>query len=111
MLTNLIDNGIKYTPAGGQVLVTGEKGNDIAVIRVRYSGPGFTTEEAEKIFNRFHRTSQARQHNNRGSGLGLSIARSIALAHQGEIKVESIPGTGSTFSVSIPCLNSSEFDS
>lgn len=111
MLTNLIDNGIKYTPYGGQVSVSVEKGEDVAVIRVKDSGPGFSADEAEKIFDRFHRTSQARQQNNKGSGLGLSIARSIALAHQGEIKVESIPGSGSAFVVSIPCLRSSEFDS
>ena len=110
MLTNLIDNGIKYTPSGGQVSVYVERGEDVAVIRIRDSGPGFNAKEAEKIFDRFHRTSRARQQNDKGSGLGLSIARSIALAHQGEIKVESIPGRGSTFSVSIPCLESSEFE-
>ncbi|MGA7277442.1 MAG: ATP-binding protein [Desulfocapsaceae bacterium] len=111
MLMNLIDNGVKYTPAGGQVIVSVEKGDDVAIIRVKDSGPGFTAEEAEKIFERFHRTPQARQQNSKGSGLGLSIARSIALAHQGDIRVESTPGIGSTFSVFIPCLKSSEFDS
>lgn len=111
MLINLIDNGIKYTPPGGQVSVSVERGDHQAVIHVRDSGPGFSPDEAEKIFDRFHRTSQARQQNSKGSGLGLSIARSIALAHGGDITAESFPGGGSRFSVSIPCLTSSEYDS
>jgi heavy metal sensor kinase len=108
MLTNLIDNGIKYTPSGGHVSVCVEQKNKGAAIRVKDSGPGFTDEEAEQIFERFHRTPQARQQNSSGSGLGLSIARSIALAHGGDISVESVPGVGSTFSVSIPRLKSGE---
>lgn len=108
MLMNLIDNGIKYTPAGGQVNVSVEKVDGEAVIRVQDSGPGFGAEEADKIFDRFHRAPQARQQHSKGSGLGLSITRSIALAHQGEIKVESVLGSGSTFSVFIPCLESTE---
>lgn len=110
MLMNLIDNGIKYTPPDGQVSVSVERGGHQAVIHVRDSGPGFSPDEAEKIFDRFHRTSQARQQNSKGSGLGLSIARSIALAHRGDITAKSIPGGGSKFSVSIPCLTSSEYD-
>ncbi len=106
MLSNLIDNGIKYSPAGGQVTVSVEKGNDHAVIMVKDSGPGFSAEEAEKIFDRFHRAPQARQQHSKGSGLGLSIARSIVLAHRGDIKAESVAGNGSTFTVLIPCLES-----
>ena len=111
MLTNLIDNGIKYTPSGGHVSVAVENGDQVALIRVKDSGLGFSREEAEKVFERFHRTSQARQQNSRGSGLGLSIARSIALAHHGNIVVESEPGVGSTFVVSIPCLQSNQLAS
>ncbi|MEJ2135072.1 MAG: ATP-binding protein [Desulfofustis sp.] len=111
MLMNLIDNGIKYTPAGGQVSVSVEKIAEQAVIRVQDSGPGFGAEEADKIFDRFHRAPQARQQHSKGSGLGLSIARSIALAHHGEIWAESEPGVGSTFSVAIPSLKPSEFRS
>ena len=111
MLTNLIDNAIKYTPAGGQVNVSVEQGGESAVIRVQDTGPGFTDEQAEKIFDRFHRAPQARQQHNKGSGLGLSIARSIALAHRGEIRVKSSLGVGSTFTVSIPSLPSGEFGS
>ncbi len=109
MLMNLIDNGIKYTPAGGQVLLSLEKRDDVALIRVKDSGPGLNAEEVNTIFDRFYRTSQARRQNNRGSGLGLSIARSIALAHHGDIIVKSAPGAGSTFTVSIPCLPADEY--
>ena len=109
MLMNLIDNGIKYTPDGGQVGVSVEQSKNAAVVRVKDTGPGFSPEEAEKIFDRFHRAPQARQQHSQGSGLGLSIARSIALAHGGDITVESHPGAGSTFSVQIPCLDSEEF--
>jgi heavy metal sensor kinase len=109
MLMNLLDNGIKYSPAGGRVSVSVEQLEKSAVIRVEDSGTGFSPGEAEKIFDRFHRAPQARQQNNRGSGLGLSIARSIALAHGGDIKAESVPGSGSTFTVTLPCLPPSEF--
>jgi heavy metal sensor kinase len=111
MLMNLIDNGIKYSAAGGQVSLSVAKSDTYAVIRVKDSGPGFSAGEAEKIFDRFHRAPQARQQHSRGSGLGLSIARSIALAHRGDIKAESVPGSGSTFTVSLPCLVASEFES
>jgi heavy metal sensor kinase len=104
MLMNLIDNGIKYSSAGGMVAVSVEKDSDHAVIRVKDSGPGFSAEEAEKIFDRFHRAPQARQQHSKGSGLGLSIARSIALAHGGKIKAERVAGSTSTFTVSLPCL-------
>ena len=105
---NLIDNGIKYSSATGTVEVSVEQGSDHALIRVKDSGPGFTKEEAEKIFDRFHRAPQARQQHSKGSGLGLSIARSIALAHGGDIEAESVSGSGSTFTVLIPCLDSNE---
>jgi heavy metal sensor kinase len=109
MLMNLIDNGIKYSSTGGEVTVSVEKGSDHAVIRVQDSGPGFSAAEAEKIFDRFHRAPQARQQHSKGSGLGLSIARSIALAHGGNIKAESVPGSGSSFTVSLPRLAAHEF--
>jgi signal transduction histidine kinase len=76
---------------------------------VQDSGPGFSAAEAEKIFDRFHRAPQARQQHSKGSGLGLSIARSITLAHGGNIKAESVPGSGSSFTVSLPCLAAHEF--
>ena len=111
MLTNLIDNGIKYTPSGGQVRVAVEQDGEAAVLRVQDTGPGFSPEQTAKIFDRFHRTPQARQQHSRGSGLGLSIARSIALAHGGEITAESEVGVGSTFTVNLPALQSSEYSS
>ena len=111
MVMNLIDNGIKYSSAGGKVAVSVEKDSNHAVIRVKDSGPGFSAEEAEKIFDRFHRAPQARQQHSKGSGLGLSIARSIALAHGGDISAESVPGSSSTFTVSLPCLVSNEVES
>jgi len=109
MLMNLLDNGIKYSPAGGRVSVSVEKVEKSAVLRVDDSGAGFSPGEVEKIFDRFHRAPQARQRDSRGSGLGLSIARSIALAHGGDIKAESEPGSGTTFTVTLPCLTSPEF--
>lgn len=111
MLTNLIDNGIKYTPSAGQVRVSVEQDGKTALLRVEDTGPGFSPEQAVKIFDRFHRAPEARQQHNSGSGLGLSIARSIALAHGGEIWAKSEIGAGSTFTVRLPSLQSSEFSS
>jgi len=108
MITNLIDNGIKYTPAGGHVTVSVDKEDGRALIRVQDSGAGVPTEDVREIFNRFYRTAQARRQNSRGSGLGLSIVRSIALAHHGNITVENAADGGSIFFVSIPCIASGE---
>jgi signal transduction histidine kinase len=102
LLLNLVDNGIKYTPAGGRVTLTLQRDGEWAVLRVADTGIGLTREELEQIFQRFYRAPAAVDQGKEGSGLGLCIARSIAEAHGGHIQVESSPQQGSTFTVFLP---------
>jgi heavy metal sensor kinase len=95
----LIDNAIKYTPAGGSVDVKLARAGSFAVVTVQDTGIGIAEEEQQRIFERFYRSDKARQRDSGGTGLGLSIARWIADVHQARIEVESKPGRGSAFSV------------
>ncbi|TWT25832.1 cell wall metabolism sensor histidine kinase WalK [Planomicrobium sp. CPCC 101110] len=102
----LMDNAIKYTPAGGQVEMALDKHSnkklDEFVLSVSDTGIGILPEDQLKIFERFYRTDKVRSRKEGGFGLGLSIAKMIAAAHEGEIKVESEGGKGSIFSAKIP---------
>lgn len=98
----LLDNAFKYTPAGGRVdlVISVEAGN--LVVRVRDTGSGIDPGDLEHIFDRFYRADATRSDG--GTGLGLAIARWIVEQHQGEIKVASRVGEGSTFTVILPLL-------
>jgi two-component system, OmpR family, sensor histidine kinase BaeS len=98
---NLVSNAIKYTPSGGSVKVsTGvEKGS--FWLKVVDTGAGVRADEREKIFLPFYRGDTGRRIK-QGMGLGLTIARELVTAHGGQINVESTPGKGSTFTVTIP---------
>lgn len=102
LLFNLVDNAIKYTRPGGVVRLSVRSANGTAVVDVSDSGPGIAAEDLEKIFLPFQRVPMTAPGTERGAGLGLSIARSIATAHGGRIQVRSVPGKGSTFSAYIP---------
>ena len=102
LLVNLIDNAIKYTPAGGKVTLSLRCDGKWARVGISDTGMGLSADEQEQIFNRFYRAAEARSQRGGGAGLGLSIAQSIAVAHGGRIEVESTPGQGSTFTVSLP---------
>jgi heavy metal sensor kinase len=102
LLLNLVDNGIKYTPAGGRVTLSLHEDGAWAVLRVSDTGIGLTPGEQERIFQRFYRAPEAVSRGDGGSGLGLCIARSIAEAHGGRIEVDSAPNRGSTFTVFLP---------
>lgn len=102
LVFNLGENAIKYTPPGGSVLLVLNKNKDKAVLEVSDTGPGIAPEEQERIFDRFYRGDRARSRG--GTGLGLALARSIALIHHGCIAVESTPGKGSTFRVILPLV-------
>jgi heavy metal sensor kinase len=103
LLLNLLDNGIKYTPAGGRVSLTLAREGGWAVLRVSDTGIGLSEADQERIFQRFYRAPAAVSQGEEGSGLGLCIARSIAEAHDGCIEVDSTPGKGTTLTVSLPC--------
>ena len=104
MILNLLDNAIKYTPAGGNVSVTCGSVPDGYELSVTDSGPGIPAEMQSRVFERFFRADRARSRTGAdgGAGLGLSIARWIAEAHLGRIELVRSDATGSKFTVRIP---------
>jgi two-component system phosphate regulon sensor histidine kinase PhoR len=99
VITNLVHNAIKFTPAGGDVNVTGKaKGNEV-IIGVHDTGVGIPIEDLPRIFERFYKADRARSGG--GTGLGLSIAKHIIQAHGGRIWAESVEGRGSSFYVAL----------
>lgn len=104
VVMNLLDNAIRYTNAGGCVTVSVSKLANKATLAVRDTGIGIQPEHLPLIFNRFYRVDSARTHNSgSNSGLGLSIVDWIVRVHHGSIDVESQPGQGTTFTVTLPC--------
>lgn len=102
VLFNLLDNAIKYTPAGGTVAFSLESDGKWASLTISDTGIGLSANEMEQIFDRFHRVTDSRSADAGGVGLGLSIARSIVEAHGGRIEVESVPNRGTAFTVVLP---------
>ncbi len=103
VFTNLVDNAIKYTPAGGQVTVKAGQTDGKIEVSVSDSGAGISPEDLPHIFERFYQTDKSRRGGSgHGVGLGLAIAREIVLAHQGSIDVTSSPGHGSNFVIKLP---------
>ena len=98
----LLDNAVKYTPAGGEINVRLRCDDGQAVAEIRDSGIGIAPQDLPHIFDRFYRSDRARSRESGGTGLGLAIGRWIADAHRGEIRVESVPAKGSDFEVRIP---------
>lgn len=99
-LCNLLDNGVKYTPPGGVVTVAVKNYELFSAIQVRDTGPGIPETEQAKIFGRFYRG--AGNYREEGVGIGLYLTRKIAEKQGGYVKVESMPGKGSTFSLFLP---------
>jgi heavy metal sensor kinase len=108
VLTNLIGNGAKYTPAGGTVTVALRPDGERAELTVRDTGIGIPPEHLSHIFDRFYRVDQGRARSAGGTGLGLSITRWAVEAHGGEIGVESVLGEGSKFRVLLPLADGLE---
>lgn len=101
LFINLTENAIRYGRPGGQVRLTLRREKDQAVAAVTDDGIGIAPEHLDKIWQRFWQADPARSDG--GAGLGLAMVRWIAEAHGGHVQVESTPGAGSTFTVSIPC--------
>jgi len=100
VLVNLLDNAIKYTPAGGRITVEVEEAGDSAVLAVKDTGVGIDPDSLPLVFDRFFRVTTDR--GEAGAGLGLAIVKSICVAHGGSVSVESTPGVGSIFKVILP---------
>jgi heavy metal sensor kinase len=102
VIVNLVDNAIKYTPAGGLVGVKVCASDGRAVIEVNDNGVGIPPEALPHIFERFYRVDKARSRQIGGAGLGLSIIKAIVTAHGGQVRVESVEGKGSRFLIELP---------
>src|SRR5262245_45793604 len=102
-LINLVDNAVKYTPAGGKVRIAVRNGGPGPMIEFIDTGPGIPLDQRDRIFDRFYRIDKARSRDLGGAGLGLSIVRWAVEAHRGRIDVDSVEGHGSTFGS--PCCD------
>jgi two-component system, OmpR family, sensor histidine kinase BaeS len=99
VVTNLLVNALKFTPAGGRVRVSASRDGDSGVIEVADTGPGIPDEELPRVFDRFFRGSAVRAG---GSGIGLTVVRQLVEAHDGTVAAGSVPGAGATFTVRLP---------
>ncbi|HUQ31941.1 MAG TPA: ATP-binding protein [Pyrinomonadaceae bacterium] len=101
MLTNLVDNAIKFNREAGSVTIRHERAERDRII-VADTGDGISPEHVVRIFERFYRVDRARSREMGGTGLGLAIVKHLARAHGGDISVQSTPGVGSTFFIELP---------
>lgn len=114
MISNLLENGIKYCHAGQRVRIETGMQDGHALLRVSDTGPGIAAEHLSAVFDRFYRADNARTHNGEdgdaasGNGLGLSIVAWIVRAHGGTIGVESRVNEGTTFEVSLPLATAAQ---
>ncbi|HEY6007799.1 MAG TPA: heavy metal sensor histidine kinase [Geobacteraceae bacterium] len=104
MFLNLLDNALKYTPAGGAIRVQLDCDASQAWVAVIDTGPGIAAEHLPYLFDRFYRVDKARNREHGGSGLGLALVRAFAEAHGGKVDVMSEVGKGSVFTVHLPLL-------
>jgi len=100
VVANLLDNAVKYTPAGGRVEVEAGAVGGRVELRVRDTGVGITAADQPRVWDRLYRGDASRRE--RGLGLGLSLVKAIVEAHGGRVALESAPGRGSLFSVVLP---------
>jgi len=100
-LWNLLDNAVKYSGDSRSVRVEVEKTGEVA-IRVRDEGFGIDASEQKQIFRKFARGAAAREHDVKGTGIGLAMVKHIVDAHAGRVTVDSEPGRGSTFTIFLP---------
>ncbi len=108
LFLNLLDNALKYTPAGGEVLVQVGKSGERVWVAIKDNGPGIAARHLPHLFERFYRAESDRASNSGGAGLGLAIAYEITRQHGGTLEVESQPGQGATLKVLLPLQTESK---
>lgn len=101
IVSNLLTNAIKFTPAGGRVQVSVHTEEGVAV-QISDTGPGISAKELPRIFDRFYQVDSDRVKGRLGTGIGLALSRELARLHQGDIEVSSVTGEGSTFTFQLP---------
>jgi two-component system sensor histidine kinase SenX3 len=101
-VTNLVANAVAYSGTDSTVLVTTKTADDMVEISVVDQGIGIPSDELDRIFERFYRVDPARHRSTGGTGLGLSIVKHVAATHGGDVRVWSLEGQGSTFTLSLP---------
>jgi signal transduction histidine kinase len=101
VFNNLVANALRYTPQGGRIVLSAAAAGGKMQFQVQDSGSGIRPEDLPRVFDRFYRGDPARPQNGE-SGLGLAIAKSIVEAHGGSIQVESPPGQGAVFTITLP---------
>ena len=102
VFSNLIENAIKYNRDGGRIMVSLNADHKYFYVKIEDTGIGIPEEEQGFIFERFYRVDKARSRETGGTGLGLSITKNAVQMHNGTVKVQSVPGVGSIFTVRIP---------
>jgi two-component system OmpR family sensor kinase len=109
VISNLMNNALTHTPDGSPIsvrILTGyQQGNPAvpcAILEVADHGPGLTQEQASRVFERFYRADQARGRRTGGSGLGLAIVQALVAAHGGTVSLDTAPGHGATFRITLP---------
>ena len=98
---NLLDNTVKYTPESGSVAVSTEEQEQTVTVKISDTGPGIPHQSIDRIFERFYRVDTGRSREQGGTGLGLAIVKHIVQLHKGTVAVESTPGKGTTFTLSL----------
>jgi signal transduction histidine kinase len=102
VLSNLLDNALRYTPPGGTITLAAAPAENGVNLCVQDTGPGIASEDLPRVFERFYRADKSRAEADGASGLGLAIARALVAAHGGEIRAESAPGQGTKMSILLP---------
>jgi len=102
VVVNLLNNAIQFNQRGGAVRITTAANNGTAVLEVSDTGPGIPAEDLPHVFERFYRVDKSRAQPRGRAGLGLAICKAIVEAHSGTIAAVSQPGSGSTFTVTLP---------
>jgi two-component system phosphate regulon sensor histidine kinase PhoR len=102
ILSNLVDNALKYTPPGGRVTLRWHADGQAAMLEVQDSGIGIAPKDQARIFERFYRADRARSRELGGTGLGLAIVKHLVQAFGGSVSLDSTPKQGSTFRIRLP---------